>query len=105
MTVNLILRILALFLIKNDFGTGYSNFQYLVKLNADYMKIDGSLIKDINTNAISQIIVKNLVNFAKDLNMKTIAEYVENEQILNKVKELGIDYSQGFYFSEPKLKI
>ncbi len=86
----------------DDFGTGYSNFEYLVKLKADYIKIDGSLIKDIDTNETSQIVVKNIINFAKDLGMKTIAEFVENESIFNKVKELGIDYSQGYYFSKPE---
>ena len=85
----------------DDFGTGYSNFEYLVKLKADYIKIDGSLIKDIDKNRISEIVCKNIVNFARDLNMKTIAEFVENESIFNKVKELGIDYSQGYYFDKP----
>lgn len=85
----------------DDFGTGYSNFEYLVKLKADYIKIDGSLIKDIDKNHISEIVCKNIVNFAKDLNMKTIAEFVENESIFNKIKELGIDYSQGYYFDKP----
>lgn len=86
----------------DDFGTGYSNFEYLVKLQADFIKIDGSLIKDIDKNKVSEVVCKNIVNFAKDLNMKTIAEFVENELVFNKVKELGIDYSQGFYFSQPK---
>ncbi|MEA3512170.1 MAG: EAL domain-containing protein [Campylobacterota bacterium] len=89
----------------DDFGTGYSNFEYLVKLNADFVKIDGSLIKDIDKDKTSQIVVKNIINFAHDLGMKTIAEFVENESIQNKVKELGVDYSQGYYFSEPKLSI
>jgi len=85
----------------DDFGTGYSNFHYLIKLNPDYIKIDGSLIKNILTDKASQIVVKNLVNFAKDLNMKTVAEFVENEAIFEHVKALGIDYSQGYYFSAP----
>ena len=89
----------------DDFGTGYSNFIYLVKLNPDYIKIDGSLIRDICTNATTELVVKNLVNFAKDLGMKTIAEFVENEAIFEKVRELGIDYSQGYYFSEPKREL
>lgn len=89
----------------DDFGTGYSNFEYLVKLKADYIKIDGSLIKGIDTNETSQIVVQNIVNFANDLGMKTIAEFVENESILDKVKELGVDYSQGYYFSEPKKEL
>lgn len=89
----------------DDFGTGYSNFQYLAKLEADYIKIDGSLIHDIDKNSISEIVCKNIVNFAKDLGMKTIAEYVENKSIFNKVRELGIDYSQGYYFTEPKKRV
>jgi len=89
----------------DDFGTGYSNFEYLVKLNADYVKIDGSLIKGIDKDKTSQIVVKNIVNFANDLGMKTIAEFVEDEAIQSKVKELGVDYSQGYYFSAPKLFI
>lgn len=89
----------------DDFGTGYSNFHYLTKLSPDYIKIDGSLIKNILTDQASQIVVKNLVNFAKDLNMKTIAEFVENEAIFEKVKALGIDYSQGYYFSAPTSEV
>ncbi|MDD2698556.1 MAG: EAL domain-containing protein [Arcobacteraceae bacterium] len=89
----------------DDFGTGYSNFEYLVKLNADYIKIDGSLIKDLASNKTSQIVVKNIVNFANDLGMKTIAEFVENESILEKLKELGVDYSQGYHFSQPRREI
>ena len=86
----------------DDFGTGYSNFEYLMRLNADYIKVDGSLIKDIDTNKNAQIVVSTIVDFAKKMGIKTIAEYVENESIYNKVKELGMDYSQGYYFSEPK---
>jgi diguanylate cyclase (GGDEF)-like protein len=89
----------------DDFGTGYSNFEYLIKLNADYIKIDGSLIKDLASSKTSQIVVKNIVNFANDLGMKTIAEFVENESILEKLKELGVDYSQGYHFSAPKENI
>ncbi|WP_417334686.1 EAL domain-containing protein [Halarcobacter sp.] len=89
----------------DDFGTGYSNFAYLMKLKTDYIKIDGSLIKNLHKNKESQIIVSTIVDFSKKMNIKTIAEYVENELIFNKVKELGIDYSQGYYFSEPKTEI
>lgn len=89
----------------DDFGTGYSNFEYLLKLKADYIKIDGSLIKNIDKDPLKEKVCKNIVNFAKDLNMKTIAEFVENESIHKKVIELGIDYSQGYYFSPPLEKI
>lgn len=89
----------------DDFGTGYSNFNYLMKLNADYIKIDGSLIKEIDTNRQAQAVVSTIVDFAKRMDIKTIAEFVENESIQNKVLELGIDYSQGYHFSEPKVDI
>jgi len=89
----------------DDFGTGYSNFEYIIKLQVDYLKIDGSLIKNIDTDENTYLVVSTIVEFAKKLNMKTIAEFVENEEIFNKVKELGIDYSQGYYFSAPKKEI
>lgn len=84
----------------DDFGTGYANFNYLLKLRADYIKIDGSLIKDLATDENAMILVKTIVNFAKELHILTIAEYVENSTIYEIVKELGVDYSQGYYFSE-----
>ena len=89
----------------DDFGTGYSNFEYLLKLNADYIKIDGSMIKDIDKSKEAQTVVETIVGFAKNMGIKTIAEFVENEAILNKVKEMGIDYSQGYHFSPPKIEL
>lgn len=86
----------------DDFGTGYSNFEYLMRLEADYIKIDGSIIKEILNDKNSEIIVSVIVDFAKKTGVEVIAEYVESEEIYNKVKELGIDKSQGYYFSEPK---
>ncbi len=88
----------------DDFGTGYSNFEYLMKLNADFIKIDGSMIQNLDTNENSRILVSTIVVFAKKLGMKTIAEFVKNETIQNLVVELGIDYSQGYYFGEPQPK-
>ncbi len=85
----------------DDFGTGYSNFSYLLQLNVDYIKIDASLIKNIHTDKNSEIIVKTIVSFAKKLNMKTVAEFVYNEEVYRKVKEIGIEYSQGFFISKP----
>lgn len=86
----------------DDFGTGYSNFEYLIKLRADYLKIDGSLIKNIDKDKNALLVVSTIVDFAKKFAMQTIAEFVENEEIFKIVKELGIDYSQGYYFSQPK---
>ena len=86
----------------DDFGTGYSNFEYLMKLNADYIKIDGSMIKNIDTDKDAQMVVMTIVEFAKKMGIKVIAEFVENEKILNEIKEMGIEYSQGYYFDTPK---
>lgn len=87
----------------DDFGSGYSNFSYLTKINADYIKIDGSLVKNIDTDNNSFIVVESIVDFAKKLGIKTVAEYVWSKSVLEKVKELNIDYSQGFYIDEPSL--
>ena len=89
----------------DDFGSGYSNFEYLIKLNADYIKIDGSLIKDILVNKNNQEIVITIIDFAKRQGFKTIAEFVSSKEIFEKVMELGIDYAQGYYISEPKANI
>ena len=88
----------------DDFGSGYSNFSYLIKIKANYIKIDGSLIKDIDVDNSSLLVVETIVNFAKKLGMKTVAEYVHSSVIMDKVKELGIDYSQGFYIDEPSIR-
>lgn len=86
----------------DDFGTGYSNFEYLIKLNADFIKIDGSMIKNIDSNISSLAVVETIVNFAKKNNFKTIAEFVSSKNILEIVNSLGIDYSQGYYIAEPQ---
>ncbi len=85
----------------DDFGSGYSNYNRLLDYQPDILKIDGSLIRDIDTNSYSQSVVKSIVTFAKEQNLETIAEFIENEAIFSKVKELGIDYSQGYYFGKP----
>lgn len=86
----------------DDFGTGYSNFSYLAKLNVDFIKIDGSLVKDIEKDKSQLTIVESILHFAKNMNIKTIAEFVENENIYNKLNKLGVDFSQGYLFSIPK---
>jgi len=85
----------------DDFGTGYSNFEYLLQLKADYIKIDGSMIKNIDKDSDARVVVSTIVDFAKKMNIKTIAEFVKDDKIQSIVKDMGIDYSQGFYFSEP----
>ncbi|XOB63005.1 EAL domain-containing protein [Campylobacterota bacterium DY0563] len=98
----LMLKNLGYKLYIDDFGSGYSNFIYLTEINTDYIKIDGSIIKKILEDKVSYLVVKNIVNFAKEANIKVIAEYVKNEEIYNKVKELDIEYSQGYYFHKPE---
>ncbi|MEO1923432.1 MAG: EAL domain-containing protein [Nautiliaceae bacterium] len=85
----------------DDFGSGYSNFERLLDYQPDILKIDGSLIKNIEKDRFSLSIVKSIVTFAKEQNLKTIAEFVENENIFNILKDLGVDYSQGYYFGKP----
>ena len=86
----------------DDFGSGYSNFERLLDYEPDIIKIDGSLVKNIATDDYSISIVKLVVNFAKEHGIKTVAEFVENETIYNILYDLGVDYSQGYYFGKPE---
>ena len=86
----------------DDFGSGYSNFSYLAKLKVDFIKIDGSLIKNIHKDENQKNIVESILLFTKKQGLKTVAEFVENEEIFNVLKELDLDYSQGYYFSKPQ---
>lgn len=85
----------------DDFGSGYSNFDHLLKLNVDTLKIDGSLIKNLPHDRNAQIIVRHISDFAHEMGITTVAEFVSSEAIFDKVCELGIDASQGYYFYEP----
>lgn len=89
----------------DDFGSGYSNYERLSLFQPDFIKIDGSLIKDITTNTYNQSVIKSIILFAKENNIKTIAEFVSDEELFEKVKALGIDYSQGYLFGKPEPKI
>ena len=89
----------------DDFGTGHSNFSNIIAMDPDYIKIDGSFIKNIDTDHKSYTLVKGIVNSSKDLNIKTIAEFVHKKEIFDILKELGVDEFQGYYFSEPLLNI
>ena len=85
----------------DDFGTGYSNFSYLMKLKPDYLKIDGSIIKNVDKEKNSEAIVEAIVSFAKTLHVKTIAEFIHSKEVYEKCIGLGIDEFQGFYLGEP----
>lgn len=86
----------------DDFGTGFSNFHYLFKLNVDIIKIDGSIIQQINNENSAKSVAEVIIDFAKKMNLITVAEFVSDKAIFESVKNLGIDYSQGYYISKPK---
>ncbi|MGA9046599.1 EAL domain-containing protein [Sulfuricurvum sp.] len=86
----------------DDFGTGYSNFAHIIKLDVDILKIDGSLIRNIDTDTNAQTIVTAVTEFSKHLGFQTVAEFVHSEAVYAKCKELGVDYLQGYYLGEPK---
>ncbi len=88
----------------DDFGSGYANFQYLLHLNIDILKIDGSLIKDIDTNKNSYYIVETIGDFARKMGIKTVAEQIETEEELKTLKGLKIDYFQGYLLGKPSFE-
>lgn len=86
----------------DDFGTGYSNFDYLLKLNADVIKIDGSLVKNVNINTHHRKLVSMIVDFAKNADMKVVAEFVHSREVFDTISALGVDYAQGYFIEIPK---
>lgn len=85
----------------DDFGTGYSNFEHLLKLDIDFIKIDGSLIKEIHQSHKHKIIVETIVDFAKKIGAQTIAEYVCKQETYKILNEIDVDFLQGFYIGKP----
>ena len=85
----------------DDFGSGYSNFSHVLELNVDYLKIDASLVKNITTDENSRKITQTIITFASNIGLKTIAEYVENEESLNILNDMGIDFIQGYFIGKP----
>ena len=89
----------------DDFGIGYSNFERLMKISPDYIKIDGKFIQNLDTDENSYKITKAINILSHSVGAKTIAEFVENEEIEKKLIELGIDYGQGYYYAPPLKEI
>jgi len=85
----------------DDFGSGYSNLINILSLEPEFIKIDGSLIKNLDNEEYYEI-VKFVNDFGKKFNIKTVAEFVENEKIVKILKEIGVDYYQGYYYCKPK---
>ncbi|MEE4377155.1 MAG: EAL domain-containing protein [Candidatus Competibacteraceae bacterium] len=86
----------------DDFGSGLSSFAYLKNLPVDLLKIDGIFVKDIVEDPIDSALVKSINEVGKVMGLQTVAEFVENEAILNRVRELGVDYAQGYAINRPK---
>jgi len=84
----------------DDFGSGLSSFAYLKTLHVDYLKIDGFFVKGIDENPIDYAMVKSINEIGHEMGLKTIAEFVENKNILDKLIQIGVDYVQGYYFGK-----
>jgi EAL domain-containing protein (putative c-di-GMP-specific phosphodiesterase class I) len=95
------LRSLGFRVALDDFGTGLSTFDYLKKLPVDYLKIDGSFVRNLETDRTDADIVASIVQIAQRRGLKTVAEYVSTPAIRQRVIDLGVDYSQGYAISEP----
>ena len=95
------LRAMGVLIAIDDFGSGYANYAHILELKPDYIKIDGSLIQNILSDNDSKILVQSIVRFAHELNITTVAEYVENKEIFELLKEYGVDEFQGYYFGRP----
>lgn len=87
----------------DDFGTGLSSFNYLKNLPVDFLKIDGSFVREIHKNPIDLTMVRSINDLGKVMGKKTIAEFVENQDILSALKDMGIDYAQGYHIGTPVL--
>lgn len=85
----------------DDFGSGHSGYEHLINIDVDYLKIDGKFITEIKRNKKTQGLIKSLCDFSKEHNIKTVAEFVEDEETFLVLKKIGIDYSQGFFFGKP----
>lgn len=85
----------------DDFGAGFSSLNYLKYLPVDFLKIDGSFIKDLRHNQLDRQLVKFMVEVARTLNKKTVAEYVVDEATAQLLRDYGVDFAQGYYFGKP----
>lgn len=85
----------------DDFGTGYNSFHYLRELRFDYVKIDGAFVRNILTSKVDYALVRNLSKLCQDIDILTVAEFVENQEIWEALKDMGINYAQGYHIGMP----
>lgn len=88
----------------DDFGAGFSNFDYLMNIRADYLKIDASIVKRVEEDESSREIIASIVSLARHSGMKTVAEFIFNETIAREITLLGVDYGQGYFYGKPEEK-
>jgi diguanylate cyclase (GGDEF)-like protein len=96
-----LLRDMGIKICLDDFGTGYSSINYLTRLPLDILKLDKSLVRDLNRNERSQVVFRNLIQMAHGIGIKVVAEGVETQQQMELIQGLGCDYAQGYYISKP----
>src|SRR5690606_32127053 len=96
------IRSLGCNLVLDDFGKGYSSFNYLRELPFDTVKIDGVFIRDIDKNASHLAMVRSIVEVARQLDKVIVAEYVESEAIVEVLRELEVEWAQGYHFHKPE---
>ncbi len=85
----------------DDFGSGYSNFEKLLQLDIDLIKIDGTLIRNIDHDRHAELVVRTIVDFAKEAKLQTVAEFVHCNAVAEKIKEMGVEMGQGFFLGRP----
>lgn len=89
----------------DDFGVGFTSFVYLREMNVDYIKIDGSFIRNLHKSKNDQIVVKSIIDVAKGMGVKTVAEFVEKEETLELLRAYDVDYAQGYLIGKPSPRI
>ncbi|RMH13636.1 MAG: EAL domain-containing protein, partial [Gammaproteobacteria bacterium] len=96
------LRVLGCRFSLDDFGTGMASYSYLKRLSVDYLKIDGSFIRNILADSVDQAMVRSMQEVASEVRVKTIAEQVDSNEALQLLKKIGIDYVQGYHLHRPQ---
>jgi EAL domain-containing protein (putative c-di-GMP-specific phosphodiesterase class I) len=85
----------------DDFGAGFASFYYLKHLHFDYVKIDGEFVHHLVGNATDQLVIEAVVNIARGMGTQTVAEFVGDDETVELLRRLGVDYGQGFHLGRP----
>lgn len=96
------MRLLGCRFALDDFGTGFSSFGYLRSLDVDFIKIDGSFVREMQSSALATAVIRSITDIARVLNVQTVAEHTESEQVCAALRELGVDHAQGFALHQPE---